>query len=213
MTALVPDGEAELFAVAGDLARCAAGFDDLLSALAVPAPVAAELRTRYTEPRRGYHNGAHVGLLWLRHLGHCGARDDLPFARAILFHDAVYDARASDNEAKSAALLKALLPGDDWAEAAIRATADHIGYAGGDVRVERLLDLDLSPLAEDAPVFARNTDGLRLEYAHVPEFMWRMGRRAILGRFLNASALFRTALAKTYEVRARANLTQALAEA
>ena len=212
MTELVPQGEADFFAVAADPARCTAGFDDLLATLAVPGPVAAELRTRYTEPRRGYHNAAHVGLLWLCHLGHGGARDDFSMARAILFHDAIYDARAQDNEAKSAALLKALLPGDGWAEAAIRATADHIGYAGGDARVERLLDLDLSPLAEDAPIFARNTDGLRHEYAHVPEFMWRIGRRAVLGRFLNAPTLFRTALAKTYEARVRANLTQALAE-
>ena len=199
-----------LFDVAADLARCAAGFEDLIAAVAPPAAVANELRTRYTEPHRAYHNSAHVGLLWLRHLAHGGDRDDLPLARAILFHDAIYDPQAKDNEEQSALLLAALLPGDPWAEDAIRATADHIGYAGDDARVMRLLDLDLSTLAEDEPVFARNSAALRHEYAHVPDAEWESGRRALLGRFLAAPALYRTALAATYDARARRNLSAAL---
>lgn len=210
MTLANPQGEAALFAIAADPARCAAGFEDLLAAIAPPPATVAELRARYAEPHRFYHNAAHVGLLWLRHLGHGGDRGDLSLARAILFHDAVYDPRAPDNEERSAALLAAHLPGDPWAEEAIRATADHVGYAGADARVMRLLDLDLSPLAEEAPVFIRNGEAIHREYAHVPEEAWREGRRAFLGRFLAAPALFRTDLASTYEARARHNLRAAL---
>lgn len=211
MTLAIPQGEAALFAVAADPERCVAGFEDLLATVAPPPATAEELRARYGEPHRGYHNAGHVGLLWLRHLGHGGDRGDLPLARAILFHDAIYDPRASDNEERSAALLAAHLPGDLWAEDAIRATADHVGYAGADARVMRLLDLDLSPLAEDAAVFLRNGEAIRREYAHVPDEAWREGRRAFLGRFLAAPALFRTDLASTYEARARRNLRTALA--
>lgn len=211
MTAAIPRDEADLFAVAADLPRCAAGFEDLVARLAVAAPAAAELRRRYTEPLRGYHNAAHVGLLWLRHLGHGGDAGDSGLARAILCHDAIYDPRGRDNEARSAELCARLMPGDPWAEEAIRATADHVGYAGGDPRVMRLLDLDLSPLAEDEAVFARNTRALRQEYAHVAEADWRSGRRALFTRFLGAPALFRTPLAATYEARARANLQRVLA--
>lgn len=211
MTLIVPQGERALFAVAADLGRCAAGFEDLIYCVAPPAPVAAELRTRYGEPHRAYHNAAHVGLLWLRHLGHGGDRGDLALARAILFHDAIYDPEAKDNEARSAALLAERMPGDSWATEAIRVTADHVGYTGSDPRVMWLLDLDLSPLAEDAPVFARNTDALRHEFAHVPDVEWQKGRRAILTRFLSAPSLYRTALAATYAAPARRNLTAALA--
>ena len=211
MTVAVPRGERAMFAVAGDLGHCTAGFEDLIATVAPVAAVADELRARYGEAHRAYHNAAHVGLLWLRHLGHGGDRGDRGFARALLFHDAIYDPQAKDNEARSAELLGARMPGDAWAEEAIRATADHVGYAGRDERLMWLLDLDLSPLAEDAPIFARNTDALRREFAHVPEADWQLGRRAILNRFLGAPALFRTALAATYESPARRNLTAALA--
>lgn len=212
MTAPPPRDEADPFALAADLPRCAAGFEDLLRGLSLPSAVVDELRARYGEPHRGYHNAAHVGLLWLRHLLHGGKRADRGLALAILFHDAIYDPRAKDNEARSAALLGALLPGGDaWAEAAICATADHIGYAGADARVERLLDLDFSPLAEDGAVFARNARALRQEYDHVPEAEWLVGRGDVLRRFLAAPALFRTGLRATYEARARANLSEALA--
>ena len=208
---LVPQGERELLAVAADLPRCAAGFDDLVSVVAPPPAVAAELRARYGEPHRGYHNAAHVGLLWLRHLGHGGDRGDLGLARAILFHDAIYDPSAKDNEERSAQLLAELMPGDPWAEEAIRATADHVGYTGSDPRIMRLLDLDLSPLGEEEPVFLRNSDALRREFAHVPEPDWLKGRHAVLGRFLHAPALFRTEVGALYADRARRNLTAALA--
>lgn len=211
MTLAVPQGVEALLAVAADLDHCAAGFEDLLAVVAPPPAVAAELRTRYGEPHRGYHNAAHVGLLWLRHLGHGGDRGDGGLARAILFHDAIYDPRASDNEEQSALLLARRMPGDPWAEAAIRATADHVGYAGSDPRVMRLLDLDLSPLGEEEAVFLRNSAALRDEFAHVSDADWEKGRHVVLGRFLHAPALYRTAVGAHYADRARRNLTAALA--
>ncbi|WP_198373213.1 hypothetical protein [Roseomonas rosulenta] len=200
-------------ALAEDLDQCRAGFGALLARADLSATAAAELRRRYAEPHRAYHDAAHVGLLWLRHLLHGGDPADRDLALAILFHDAVYDPMAKDNEDASAALLAALVPGDTaWAQAAIRATADHLAYAGADCRVLRLLDLDLTPLAEAPEIFARNTAFLRREYAALDEARWRAGRGAVLARFLEAPAIFRTRLASIYEARARENLTAALAE-
>jgi predicted metal-dependent HD superfamily phosphohydrolase len=199
-------------ALAEDLDQCRAGFGALLARADLPGAVAAELRRRHTEPHRAYHDDAHVGLLWLRHLLHGGDPGDRDLALAILFHDAVYDPLAKDNEERSAALLATLVPGDTaWAQAAIRATADHLGYAGTDCRVLRLLDLDLTPLAESPEVFARNTAFLRREYAAVEEARWRSGRSGVLARFLAAPAIFRTRLAPVYEARARKNLIAAVA--
>jgi predicted metal-dependent HD superfamily phosphohydrolase len=194
-------------ALAADLDQCRAGFGALLARADLPAAAATEIRRRHAEPHRAYHDAAHVGLLWLRHLLHGGDPGDRDFALAILFHDAVYEPMAKDNEARSAALLAALVPGDvGWAQQAILATADHMAYAGADCRVLRLLDLDLSPLAERPATFARNTAFLRCEYAAVPEPDWRAGRRRVLERFASAPSIFRTRLGAAYEVPARDNL-------
>ncbi len=205
--------EGSALILAQDLEQCRAGFGALLARADLPAAAEAELRRRYGEPHRAYHDAAHVGLLWLRHLLHGGDAGDRDFALALLFHDAIYDPMAKDNEEASAALLAQLVPGDTaWAQEAIRATADHLAYAGHDCRVMRLLDLDLTPLAELPDIFARNTAFLRREYAAVEDVRWRDGRGAVLARFLEAPAIFRTRLAPTYEARARDNLTAALAE-
>jgi predicted metal-dependent HD superfamily phosphohydrolase len=189
-----------------------AGFGALLARADVPAQAAAELHRRHAEPHRAYHDAAHVGLLWLRHLMHGGDAADRDLALAILFHDAVYDPTARDNEARSADLFAALMPGgSSWVQGAIRASADHLGYTGDDCRVLRLLDLDLTPLAETPAVFARNTALLRHEYAAVAEPAWRAGRRQVLARFLDAERLFRTRLSAIYEAPARANLTAEVA--
>jgi predicted metal-dependent HD superfamily phosphohydrolase len=198
---------AAAFALAIDRAQCRAGFGALVARADLIAPAAAELHRRHAEPHRGYHDAAHVGLLWLRHLMHGGDPADRDMALAILFHDAVYDPLARDNEARSADLFAALVPGgSDWVQDAIRATADHLGYVGQDCRIRRLLDLDLTPLAELPEVFARNTALLRHEYAAVAEPDWRAGRRRVLERFAAADRLFTTRLGAIYEAPARANL-------
>lgn len=189
-----------------------AGFGALLARADVPAEAAAALHRRHAEPHRAYHDAAHVGLLWLRHLMHGGDPADRDLALAILFHDSVYDPMARDNEARSAELFATLMPGGSaWVQDAIRATADHLGYAGDDCRVLRLLDLDLTPLAETPAVFARNTDLLRREYAAVAEPAWRAGRRQVLAHFLGAAPLFRSRLSAIYEAPARANLAAEVA--
>jgi len=194
-------------ALAEDLEQCRAGFGALLARADLPAAVATDLRRRHAEPHRAYHDAAHVGLLWLRHLQHGGDPADRDLALAILFHDAVYEPGARDNEERSAALLASAMPGDTaWAQEAIRATADHLSYAGADCRVLRLLDLDLTPLAERPAVFARNTGFLRREYAAASEEAWRTGRRRVLEGFLAAPAIFRTRLGQVYEQPARENL-------
>ena len=199
-------------ALAADREQGLAGFGALLARADIPVKTAQEVRRRYAEPHRAYHDAAHVGLLWLRHLMHGGDPGDRDMALAILFHDVVYEPLAGDNEARSAALFTALLPGGSaWVQDAIHATADHLAFQGADCRTLRLLDLDLTPLAEMPEVFARNTTLLRHEYAAVPEPAWRAGRRRVLARFAAAERLFRTRLSAIYEAPARANLTTEVA--
>jgi predicted metal-dependent HD superfamily phosphohydrolase len=211
MTSSIASPEAT-FALATDRELGHAGFGALLARADLPASAVAELHRRYGEPHRAYHDSSHVGLLWLRHLTHGGDPGDRDMALAILFHDAVYEPFAPDNEVRSAELLASLVRGDTgWAQQAIRATADHLGYGGPDWRMLHLLDLDLSPLAESPEVFARNARLLRREYAALDEAAWRDGRSRVLARFAASPRLFRTRLAVVYEAPARANLTAEIA--
>lgn len=209
---ITPESLDPAFALAVDREQGRAGFGALLARADLSAAAGAELRDRYDEPHRAYHDAAHVGLMWLRHLMHGGDPGDRDMALAILFHDAVYEPLAPDNEARSADLAARLVRGDTgWVQAAIIATADHLAYAGPDCRLLRLLDLDLTPLAEAPEVFARNTALLRHEYTAVPEPAWRAGRGRVLARFLAADRLFRTRISAIYEAPARANLTAEIA--
>jgi len=199
-------------ALAADTARCEAGFGALIARADIPARAVEELRRRLAEPHRAHHGPAHLGLLWLRHLMHGGDAGDRNLALAILFHHAVHDPMAQDNAARSAALLAALVPGETgWAQAAIRATAEHAGAAGGDGRMLWFLDLLLTPLAERPDIYQRNTALLQRACAQQPEAEWREGRRRQLARLIASRPLFRTRLGTIYEAAARENLAAELA--
>src|SRR5262245_48889270 len=89
-------------------------WHQLLAPFAAPPAEAArtwqELAAAYSGPQRHYHNLDHVRHVLdvqeaFREPGHHAAALDL----AAWFHDAVYDARAADNEARSADLAAARL--------------------------------------------------------------------------------------------------------
>lgn len=189
---------------------CLAAFADLLTALPVGMAVRLDLARRYGEPWRCYHDAAHPGLLWHRHLAAGGAAAETSEGReialAIAFHDAVLDRRGCDNEARSAALLLEVAPHAVRAATAVRATADHPAYRGDDPVVLRLLDLDLSPLAERPGRFRANTRRLRHEAADLDGDDFASGVRRHLDGLLSRGPIFRTSFARPWEAAARANL-------
>jgi predicted metal-dependent HD superfamily phosphohydrolase len=199
----------------------------------VPVSPAArrDLRRRMAAPSRHYHGIGHIAELWARHrrLSHGTPfrtpRTETLIAAAIAFHDAIYDARRGGSEAASAALWRRRARAArrmpraavEWVAGTIDATADHLGVRlAGRTALERarlwVLDLDLTPLGETPPRFARNTRGLRAEYAHLPEPTWQAERRAFLAQLARHPRLFRTPrIAARYEAPARANIAAALA--
>lgn len=206
----------------------AATLTDLFAHLPVSPDAKRDLLARLGDPARHYHGLHHVALLWRRH----GALSvGLPVRRApwhtllacaIAFHDAVYDPRRRDSEARSAALWRASRPALDpaaveWVAGTISATADHLG-AGPEPGMDAaawgarawMLDLDLTPLGEVGAEFDANTDRLRAEYAHLSDAAWSAGRRAFLLGLAAYGALYRSpAIAAAFEAPARANLARA----
>jgi predicted metal-dependent HD superfamily phosphohydrolase len=175
-----------------------------------------ELKARYAELHRAYHTWHHIEDMLGRfatvadHL-----RDREAFELAILFHDAVYDPKAGDNEEQSAALMRERLSGKlapatlDVAEALIMATKTH--QPGTHADAAFLIDIDLSILGAEQAAFDVYDAAIHKEYAHVPDDAYRAGRAKVLQNFLDRERIFTTAAFAPLEARARDNLERAIA--
>ena len=181
-----------------------------------------ELAALYQAADRHYHGLAHIeAMLALaaeyRHLLH----DPEAVEAAIWFHDAIYDSRAKDNEAKSAELAEKRLAGRVGPHrlarvaAMISATATHQLPPFRDENAlddaALLLDMDLAILGAEPAVFDAYEKAVRLEYGWVEEPMWRAGRAAVLKSFLARPRIFNTQIFRDrFEARARENLDRSL---
>jgi len=190
---------------------------------ALPKALLDDLRRRHSGSERRYHDWSHPQAL-LALCGEIGDRIDdvLAVECAILFHDAVYDARAADNEARSAALaaveLEGLIPPETLQRVLrmIEATAAHgvpPGLPESEARDMALfLDMDLSILGADDAVFDAYEAGVRHEYSHIPDAAFRAGRAAILEGFLTRERLYFSDWGRSrFETAARANLARSIA--
>jgi predicted metal-dependent HD superfamily phosphohydrolase len=195
-----------------------------------------DLLVRYAEPHRHYHTAMHI-MLVLRHIGDMsraqvrrpppGITTDgmAEVLAAALYHDAIYDPRVADNEARSAVLAAADLAGIGWSPARrhtvaelILATAGHLADRADDKgdanpgATAMLLDADLAILGADPGAYQAYVNGVRAEYSHVDDDQWRAGRGAVLARFVDRQRLFATDyMYATFEHRARANIEAELA--
>lgn len=177
----------------------------------------SRLIAAYNEPHRKYHTEQHLReclALFERHRSL--AVEPAEVEMALWFHDAVYDTRADDNEARSA----------EWA-------AQELGRAGVDPgRISRvvdlilatrhsalpqgqdqelLVDIDLAILGVDQSRFAEYERQVSEEYGWVPEAIFRHKRREILAGFLARDPIYNTPMLRDLlESRARFNLERSL---
>ena len=185
------------------------------------SPASAALRDElvvcYAETHRSYHT--------LQHLRECIAGLDGVLALAgwpgevevaLWFHDAVYDVKAHDNEARSAdwakqAMLGAGAPADAArrVHALVMATRHDAVPESADARL--VVDIDLSILGADTGRFDDYEDQVRREYAWVADDVFRARRREVLQRLLDRPALYGTShFRDRLEQRARKNMQRSL---
>jgi len=194
---------AELIQPFGNTNLIGAGFDQLLD--------------HYSESHRHYHNLHHVN-------GCLDAFDkivhllDDPFAieTAIWFHDVIYDPKSGKNEARSAEYAKDFLSSTSVNTTAITKII-HLIYltqhpSNPTTADEKyLIDIDLSTLGAEQTQYDRYEVWIRKEYAYVPGFLYKKGRRKLLNAFLDCEHIYRTAyFRERLEVKARANIHRAL---
>lgn len=199
-------------------------LDDILYNIMMDArihridPVLKYLRTIYRHPSRAYHNIDHIhGMLDRLDESRDLAEHPHRIELAIWFHDAVYDAKASDNEIKSAELWTrkmALFLDDEpleWGRRAIIATIDHLPNIDPDIQL--LLDLDLAPLGVPYEAFKADTAAVRQEYSHVSDEAFKDGRRAFFSKLIKRPRLYGTDFwYERMENQARDNLKRVISD-
>ena len=179
--------------------------------------VYAELRRRYEEPFRQYHNLRHI-LDCLRLCDEIGPllvdRDAVEIA--LWFHDAVYDRGASTNELRSAELFLSLSAGASFTFR--HRVCDHILATRHSAPVRDpdrrfLVDIDLSGFGAPWDEFMRNGALLREECRDQDEVRYHFGQVAFLTRLQQRRHFFSTDYFRArYETTARDNLRRVLAE-
>lgn len=178
-----------------------------------------DLVRQYGKPRRRYHTLDHV-MACLRELD--DVREPTVNAYevefALWFHDAIYDTRKEDNEARSAKLAYQVLReiGIDKkpaarVEALVLATKHDQMPTDPEARL--VCDIDLSVLGATKDVFGKYESEIRAEYDWVPYEEYKSARARVLTAFLSRPAIYSTPHFRAkYEQRARENLTEALAK-
>nr|WP_086940537.1 hypothetical protein [Thaumasiovibrio occultus] len=194
---------------------CRLGLDD-------NADTFDQLLTAYSDPERHYHNVRHIHAMldWLDKRRDDAQQPDV-IELAIWFHDAIYKPFSSTNEQDSADWAAQFLTSADPSEAGsaisekvsalILATASHA--LSDDPDTQLLLDLDLAILGCNETAFAEFERGVRHEYRHVPQFLYRKKRAQVLNQFLAMPQIYQTAyFVEHFETQARENLRHAIAE-
>lgn len=170
----------------------------------------------YSAPDRYYHNLDHLTEMF-RVVARLTASTEDPgvVQLAVWFHDAVYDPRAKDNEARSAELAVTLLrlvgvprPELDRITRLIHATSHRPDFRPPDDRETAiLLDADLAILGAGEERYRQYAEAIRREYAWVPDPAYSKARAKVLENFLGRPRIFCTDLMhEEAEGPARANL-------
>ncbi len=200
--------------------------------MTLPAGQLAVLEAAYASPPRAYHSFQHVQEVLRQHAdvdSGPGWLQPVETYLAMLYHDAIYEAGRSDNEARSAQLAIAeiarWLPEADIDAARVAAlielTARHgqfspddfgDGVSAADTR--HFLDCDMAILGADPAVFDAYDRGIAAEYrGKVPGWIFKLQRRRFLKALLARPRIYLSDLFHDrYDLQARANLRRAINE-
>lgn len=177
----------------------------------------------YHSEHRLYHVSTHIEAC-LGHLDKLAAEqpegkiDKELASLALIFHDAVYVPGQPDNEALSAALLEGVCltlkkPALSAQVTPLILATGHKAEEGafGDTTLAAVVDIDLSILGVEPAKYARYVGEVRLEFGHVSDEAWRVGRSIFLTKMLARKRIYTLAVMRAeFEAVARVNMTAEL---
>jgi len=201
-----------------------------LDRLQLPAEQRAALGAAYATPTRMYHSIAHVDAV-LADVDIVDAGPGWAQPRevrlAVAYHDAIYDAGRSDNEARSAVLAREHIgrwmphEGVDIERVVqlIELTARHgridAAELAGDPATQdalHFLDCDMAVLGAPPAVFDAYHRGIAAEYrGHVPGWLFKVNRKRFLKGLLARERIFLSEFMHArLDSQARINLRRAI---
>jgi predicted metal-dependent HD superfamily phosphohydrolase len=154
----------------------------------------------YAHPTRYYHTFKHIGLMLAGLDEHYYSehyrfdRKYMQLKQAIIYHDVVYDGRASNNEELSAYVAAQELGyhGSEWTDEVQRLIliTKHHQPDPDDITGQIITDLDLAGLASHN--YIRHSQQIRKEYYFADNDQWYHGRKAFLDSFLARPTIYHT---------------------
>lgn len=170
----------------------------------------------YTEPKRYYHTVQHiVECLSLFHKIKASLENPILVECAIWFHDVVYNAQNTDNEERSAVLMRVLLA-DTLDQIQLKkvygwiiATQEHQASIEHDLNY--LLDIDLAILGYDSNRFANYQMQIQQEYCWVEPHIYQIKRLEVLQYFYEMQPIYQTQyFQQHFEDKAQNNLKKTI---
>jgi len=178
----------------------------------------AEVREKYSEPQRFYHNFGHIVELfeyWDRY--HADCHNPRVVGLVLVGHDVIYDIGAQDNEERSALYTGERLERLGVAPATvrrvmemIRMTASHV-CPRDDPDAALMLDMDMAIIGAPPDAYDRYSQAIESEYRQIYalEDFWRGRLSRFIDVLLQQPRLFKTDLFEdALGPRARANLAR-----
>lgn len=173
-----------------------------------------QLYELYNQSSRHYHNLAHIyNFLKLVDYYQHSIQEPFLFELAIWYHDAIYEAKAKDNEFQSAVLFQKTFKKElskqqlDYVDNLINSTAGHFPKIEH-VDINYFLDLDLAILGANPAIYKLYKEAIWQEYKIVyPRLLYNMGRKKVLKSFLSRDKIyFSTLFFDNFEQTARQNM-------
>jgi len=172
-----------------------------------------ELLSLYGGTQRAYHNFVHI-VHTLREMDDAQGLIQNPsqIEAAIWYHD------AKDSEEKSAELAEKRLSkaglkkqfSDNVTKLILATNHKKIPQ---EQDAQYICDIDLAILGKPQKQFDEYERGIKYEYQHIPEEQFKIGRVAVLKKFLDRNYIYSTDFfRKKYETQARENLERAVAK-
>jgi predicted metal-dependent HD superfamily phosphohydrolase len=191
------------------------------SPLTIPEGLLRAVVAAYAHPPRAYHSFGHVQEV-LKHFHSVPTwQHPREVYLAVLFHDAVYLAGKSDNEARSADLaleaISTFLPRErldaNLVRTLIELTARHgkLDREKLDEDARLFLDCDMAILGSPPAQFDAYDAAIAEEYSEVPKLLYRFNRRRFLKHLLEVDRIFLSDLFHArLDAAARENLRRAV---
>jgi predicted metal-dependent HD superfamily phosphohydrolase len=198
-----------------------------------------EIKQKYSEPHRHYHNFEHIKNMFQVAEKHKVIVDE-PLRHLIYMHDIVYDPTRKDNEELSGTVACEFYTKvcNDYNETSpfedvshdeepfhyypfiINMTKDHVVDFKGCITqgtlwdwlwvAKNLIDLDLAILSEAPEVYRDYVNNVRKEYWHLTDEQFLKGRIDWLCSMLGRDNIYYTEWGKSLESKAKHNLTKEL---